>query len=203
MPLPTKYNSKTPRKLKTSSVPCHVQNFDIPALKESFHLELSVSIFDKGKLPSSYEGDIIADCWFLDRILLVVPNAKLLNVLTGPNGQLLYDSLTKQWDWRYLLPMLHKTENQHRLGPGQEKRDLSMFMSAIMDALIRHHDNGHSSATPVLSETSDPCCSLPSNTNASTLAQLSPISPSKHGRSAPATTSIPNLSSPLPTNAST
>ena len=82
----------------------------------------------------------MADCWFLDRILLVVLNAKLLNALTGPDEQPLYDLLTKQWDWRYLLPMLHKMENQHRLGPGQEERDLSTFMSAIMDALIHHHD---------------------------------------------------------------
>ena len=203
MPLSTKYNSKTPRKLKMSSVPRHVQNFDIPTLKESFHSELSLSIFNEGKLPSSYEGDIIADCWFPDRILPVVPNAKLLNVLTGPDGQPLYDSLTKQWDRRYLPPMLHKMENQHRLGPGQEERDLSMFMSAIMDALIRHHDDGCSSVTPVLSETSDPCCSSPLNTNTSTLAQSTPISPSKHGKSVPATTSIPNLSSPLPANALT
>ena len=97
MPLQTKFNSETPRKLKTSSVPRHVQNFDLPTLKQSFHSELGASIFDEGTLPPSlYEGDIISDCWFPDKILPVVPSIELLNALTGPDGQPLYDSSTKQ-----------------------------------------------------------------------------------------------------------
>ena len=149
MPLQTTFHSETPRKLKTLSVPHNVQNFDIPALKESFHSELGASIFDENTLPPSlYQGDIIADCWFPDRVLSVVPSAKLLDALMGPDRQPLYDSSTKQWDRRYLPPMLHKVGNQHRLSPGQEEKELGTFMSAVMDALICHCDNGCSSVTP-------------------------------------------------------
>ena len=188
MPLPTTFHSETPRKLKTSSVPHNVQNFDIPALKESFHSELGASIFDENTLPPSlYQGDIIADCWFPDRVLPVVPSAELLDALTGPDGQPLYDSSTKQWDGRYLPPMLHKVGNQHRLSPGQEEKELGTFMSAVMDALIRYCDDGCSSATPMPPGISDPPCSSPSKTNTSTPVQFSPaISP---------TTSIPDNSS--------
>jgi len=116
------------------------RGFDVPSLKESFHSELSDSIFDEGALPGSYDGDIIADCWFPDNILPVVPNTESLIALMGPDGQPLYDSSTKQWDPRYLPPVLQKaTPGRHRLAPGQEK-ELSTFMVAIMDALMRHHD---------------------------------------------------------------
>ena len=108
MPLQPKFLSKTPKKVKTLSVPCQVRGFDVSSLKESFHSELSDSIFDEGTLPSSYDGDIIAGCWFSDNILPVVPNTKLLVTLTGPNGQPLYDSSTKQWDPWYLLLVLQK-----------------------------------------------------------------------------------------------
>ena len=172
MPLQTKFNSETPRKLKTSSVPRNVQNFDASALKESFHSELGTSIFNEALLlPDHYNGDIIADCWFPDKILPVVPNAELLNALTGPDGKPLYDSSTKLWDRRYLPPMLHKVGNQQRLDSGQEEKELSAFMSAVMDALIRHHDNVHSSATPILPGTS---CSSPLKTNTSLPTQFSP-----------------------------
>ena len=200
MPLQTKFNSETPRKLKTSSVPRHVQNFGLPALKQSFHSELGTSIFDEGTLPPSlYEGDIISDCWFPDKILPVVPSIELLNALTGPDGQPLYDSSTKQWNTQYLPPVLHKVGSRHRLDPGQEERGLSMFLSAIMDALIRHHDDGRSSTTEVRSQ-ADPSCSSPSKTITSTPAQLSPVS-------APAAltsiTPIPNPSPPLLANTPT
>ena len=203
MPLQTTFHSETPRKLKMSSVPHNVQNFDIPTLKESFHSELGASIFDENTLlPSLYQGDIIEDCWFPDRVLPVVPSAELLDALTGPDGQPLYDSSTKQWDGRYLPPMLHKVGSQHRLSPGQEEKELGTFMSAVMDALIRHCDDGSSSATPGIS---DPSCSLPSKTNTSTSMQFPPaISPttsipdnSSTGASTPAV-SIPDVSSPCP-----
>ena len=206
MPLDTKFHTETPRKLKTSSIPHSVKNFDIPALKESFHLELRVSIFDEAMLHSSrYDGDIIADCWFPDAILPVSPNAELLAVLTGPDGQPLYDSSTKQWNAQYLPPMLHKEGSQRRLSPGQEERELSTFMSTVMDALMRHYNDGCSSVAGLAGTTNTSCLS-PSKTNKSTPAQPSPISPSKRGASAPAaftsTTSTPNLSSPLIATAS-
>ena len=184
MPFQTKFNSETPRKLKTSSVPRNVQKFDLPALKESFHSELGVNNFDEGALPPGlYNGDIIADSWFPDKILPVVPNAELLNSLTGSDGQPLYDSSTGQWNTQYLPPMLHKAENQPRLNPGQEEKELSAFMSTIMEALVRHCDDRHCSATAVLPET--------------------PSSPSRPGALAPATlTSTPDLPPPLLASAS-
>ena len=156
MPLQPKFLSETPRKVKTASVPRQVRGFDVPSLKESFHSELSDSIFNEGMLLSSYDGDIIADCWFPDNILPVVPNTELLITLTGPDRQPLYDSMTKQWDPRYLPLVLQKAtpQGRHRLAPGQEERELSLFMVAVMDALMHHHncDNEHSSTTSVLQE---------------------------------------------------
>ena len=217
MPPHTKFLTETPRKVKTSSVPRNVKNFDLPALKESFHSELGPSIFDKDTLPQSlYQGDIIADCWFPDEVLPVVPNTELLSALTGPDRQPLYDSSTKEWALQHLPPILHKVASRRRLGPGQEEMELSAFMGIVMDALIRCHDEHLSAAASVpqesLSSPTDPCslASPPcSNANASTPTTSSPSmfisdvpsplpsppgSPSTRGASAPA--SIPDM--PIP-----
>ena len=106
MPLQPKFLSKTSRKVKTLSVPHQVKGFNLPSLRESFHSELNDSIFNEGALLSSDKGNIIMDCWFPDDILPVVPDAGLLSMLTGPNGQPLYDLSTKHWDPQYLLPVL-------------------------------------------------------------------------------------------------
>ncbi|KAI6022114.1 hypothetical protein EDC04DRAFT_2900929 [Pisolithus marmoratus] len=141
-----------PRRVKTLSVPWNVKAFDALSLKEDFHSELHTSIFDKGTLLSTkYNGDIIADCWFLDKILPVVPNAELLTMLMGPNGKPLYDSSVKQWNVSYLPPimcskLLGLQECPERLPPAEEERELSTFMTAVMDALIVYYESTPHSA---------------------------------------------------------
>ena len=177
MPLQPKFLSETPRKVKTSSVPCQVKGFDVQSLRESFHSELGDSIFDEGTLPSSYHGDIIAESWFPDHILLVVPNTELLTLLTGPDRQPLYDSVMKQWNLHYLPPVLWRetAQGQCRLATGQEERQLSTFMVTVMDALIHYHDDlvEHSSTTSVIqeSEASSPI-NFPSTMNDAILASI-------------------------------
>ncbi|KAI6000253.1 hypothetical protein EDC04DRAFT_2908828 [Pisolithus marmoratus] len=141
-----------PRRVKTSSVPWNVKAFDTLSLKEDFHSELHTSIFDEGMLLSTkYNGDIIADCWFPDKILLVVPNAELLIMLMGPDGKLLYDLSEKQWNVSYLPPIMHGKllglqEHPERLPPAEEERELSTFMTAVMDALIIYYKSTPHSA---------------------------------------------------------
>ena len=64
-------------------------------------------------------------------------------MLIGPDRQLLYDSSTKYWDFQYLPPVLQKVtpQDQHRLFPGQEEKELCTFMATIMAALVHHHDH--------------------------------------------------------------
>jgi len=122
----------------------------------NLHSELGTSIFDEDMLRRNiYDGDIIADCWFPDKILPVIPNNELLTTLIGPDGQLLYDLLTKQWNVRFLLLILRKvagSEGWLRLPPEQEEGVLSTLMTAVMDALIHHHNSKHPS-TSVLQRT--------------------------------------------------
>ncbi|KAG8214275.1 hypothetical protein J3R82DRAFT_9219 [Butyriboletus roseoflavus] len=178
MPLQPKFLSETPRKVKTSSIPRQVKCFEVPKLKESFHSELLDSIFDEGALPDTYHGDIIADCWFPDSILPLVPDANLLAVLTGPDGRLLYDSLTKQWAPQYLPPILHRAKSweRQRLAPGLEEKDLSAFMTIIMEALVRHRNSTLRESAP--SSLSNPTSvSLNMNTDATVSSPIATTPP--------------------------
>jgi hypothetical protein len=101
--------TQTPRKVKMSSILHQVKAFNTSSISENLQLELHTSIFDKGTLLSNiYNGDIIADCWFPNKVLLVVPITQLLTTLVGLDGQPLYDSSTRQRDVQYLPPILHK-----------------------------------------------------------------------------------------------
>ncbi|KAI6117935.1 hypothetical protein F5141DRAFT_1061647 [Pisolithus sp. B1] len=112
MLLQQKFLTEMPRKVKTLSVPQNVKAFNSLSLKD-FHSELQTSIFDEGTLLSTkYNGDIIADCWFPNKILLVVPNANKLSGLQ---------------------------ECLERLCPTEEERELSTFMTTLMDALISYY----------------------------------------------------------------
>ncbi|KAI5985949.1 hypothetical protein EDD15DRAFT_2373606 [Pisolithus albus] len=168
MPLEQNFLTVTPRKAKTSSVPRNVKPFDSLSLKEDLS-ELQTSIFDEGTLPSTtYNGDIIADCWFPDKILPVVPDARLLSMLMGPDGKPLYDSSTKQWNTSYLPPILHGKpsglqERPERLHPADEEKELSTFMTTLMDALISYYES-----TPT---------SVPQGTEASFAATTTPTAP--------------------------
>ncbi|KAI5984468.1 hypothetical protein EDD15DRAFT_2375270 [Pisolithus albus] len=169
MPLEQNFLTETPRKAKTSSVPQNVKPFDSLSLKEDLHSELQTSIFDEGMLPSTtYNGDIIADCWFPDKILPVVPDARLLSMLMGPDGKPLYDSSTKQWNTSYLPPILRSKpsglqERLERLHPAEEEKELSTFMTTLMDALISYYES-----TPT---------SVPQGTEASFAATTTPTAP--------------------------
>ncbi|KAI6015976.1 hypothetical protein EDC04DRAFT_2608618 [Pisolithus marmoratus] len=136
MLLQPKFLTKMPRRVKTLSVPQNVKAFDAWSLKEDFHSELHTSIFDKGTLPSTkYNREIIADCWFPDKILPVVPNAELLTMLMGPNGKPLYDFKPSGLQ-----------EHLERLPPTEEERELSTFMTTIMDTLIIYYESTPHSA---------------------------------------------------------
>lgn len=188
--------SETPRKLKTFSIPRQVRGFDLASLRESFQSELLDSIFDEEKLAKSYNGDIIADCWFPDSIIPLVPNAELLNELRGPDEEPLYDSSTKQWAPQYLPPVLQKEtpKGKGRLPPGEEEKGLSLFMVTIMDALIRRYNRNHvNSPTTAPPATTPPATTTSITTTPTTpIPVLSPIAPS------PATTTSITPTPPIP-----
>jgi hypothetical protein len=171
--------TQTPRKVKTSSIPRQVKAFDASSIRENLQSELHTSIFNEGMLPSNiYNSDIIADCWFPDKILPVVLNTKLLTVLVGLDGQPLYDLSTRQWDAWYLPPILHKvggSQGRPRLPPEQEEKELSTLMTTVMDALIHHH-NEHSfgPGTDTLSYT-DPAPDIPRSPSDSDDAACTPV----------------------------
>ncbi|KAI5983960.1 hypothetical protein EDD15DRAFT_2375787 [Pisolithus albus] len=89
-------------------------------------------------------------------------------MLMGPDGKLLYDSSTKQWNASYLPPILRSKplglqECPERLYPTEEEKELSTFMTTLMDALISYYKS-----TPT---------SVPQGMEASFAATTTPTAP--------------------------
>ncbi|KAI5996387.1 hypothetical protein EDD15DRAFT_2365212 [Pisolithus albus] len=67
-------------------------------------------------------------------------------MLMGPDGKLLYNSSMKQWNTSYLPPILCSKpsglqECPERLHPTEEEKELSTFMTTLMDALISYYES--------------------------------------------------------------